>query len=71
MDYRYEMINGMIANKLIKTMLQLIKYMSKLKKKAVNFLMKIKLKFIHQKTGTANILILKSRRIIRIKKFKL
>ena len=71
MDYRYEMINGMIANKLIKTMLQLIKYMSKLKKKAVNFLMKIKLKFIHQKTGTENILILKSKRMIKIKKFKL
>ena len=45
--------------------------MSKLKKKAVNFLMKIKLKFIHQKTGTENILILKSKRMIKIKKFKL
>ena len=29
--------------------------MSKLKKKAVNFLMKIKLKFIHQNTETVKI----------------
>ena len=46
--------------------------MSKLKKKAVYFLMKINLKFIHEKTGTENILILKSKRkMVKIKKFKL
>ena len=45
--------------------------MSKLKKKAVNFLMKIKLKFIHQKTGTEDISILKYKRMIKIKNIKL
>ena len=39
----------------------LLEYLSKLKKKAVNFSMKIKSKSNHQKTGTENLSILKSK----------